>query len=123
MRLNRAISPLEHVIYGHYKAIHGIRMAIAFVITFLAIRLLHVPEATWPLITMVVVMGPISFWGNVITRALQRIMGTVFGAASGLVALYLEVFSMPLMLVWCAVVMFVCGVLALGKRPHIGPFT
>ena len=120
MRLNRAISPLEHVIYGHYKAIHGIRMAIAFVITFLAIRLLHVPEATWPLITMVVVMGPISFWGNVITRALQRIMGTVFGAASGLVALYLEVFSMPLMLVWCAVVMFVCGVLALGKRPYMG---
>jgi len=120
VRLNRAISPLEHVIYGHYKAIHGIRMAIAFVITFLAIRLLHVPEATWPLITMVVVMGPISFWGNVITRALQRIMGTVFGAASGLVALYIEVFSMPLMLVWCAVVMFVCGVLALGKRPYMG---
>lgn len=46
--------------------------------------------------------------------------GDGFGAASGLVALYLEVFSMPLMLVWCAVVMFVCGVLALGKRPYMG---
>lgn len=64
MRLNRAISPLEHVIYGHYKVVHGVRMALAFVLTFLAIRLLHVPEATWPLITMVVVMGPISFWGT-----------------------------------------------------------
>ena len=46
--------------------------------------------------------------------------GDGFGAASGLVALYLEVFSMPLMLVWCAVVMVVCGVQALGKRPYIG---
>ncbi|MCE9947770.1 FUSC family protein [Hafnia paralvei] len=120
MRLNRAISPLEHVIYGHYKVVHGVRMALAFVLTFLAIRLLHVPEATWPLITMVVVMGPISFWGNVLTRALQRIMGTVFGATSGLVALYIEIYSLPLMLVWCALVMFVCGVLALGKRPYMG---
>lgn len=69
---------------------------------------------------MVVVIGPISFWGNVTVRALQRCMGTVFGAASGLVALYLELYSMSLMLVWCTVVMFVCGIAALGKRPYMG---
>lgn len=120
MRVNRSISPLEHVIYGHYKVVHAVRMALAFVLTFLAIRLFHEPEATWPLITMVVVMGPISFLGNVLIRAIQRIMGTVFGAASGLVALYIEIYSLPLMLVWCALVMFVCGMLALGKRPYMG---
>ncbi|EHI5874233.1 FUSC family protein [Salmonella enterica] len=120
MHLNRSISPLEHVIYGHYKVVHAVRMALAFVLTFLAIRLFHEPEATWPLITMVVVMGPISFLGNVLIRAIQRIMGTVFGAASGLVALYIEIYSLPLMLVWCALVMFMCGMLALGKRPYMG---
>ncbi|BEH98417.1 FUSC family protein [Edwardsiella ictaluri] len=95
-------------------------MAISFVLTFLLIRVLAVPEGVWALITMVVVIGPISFWGNVTVRALQRCMGTVFGAASGLVALYLELYSMSLMLVWCTVVMFVCGIAALGKRPYMG---
>ncbi|WP_183130084.1 FUSC family protein, partial [Serratia plymuthica] len=65
------------------------------------------------------VMGPISFWGNVLQRALQRIAGTVFGAVSGLIALYLELYSLSLMLAWCGVVMFFCGYLTLGKRPYM----
>jgi uncharacterized membrane protein YccC len=36
----------------------------------------------------------------------------------GLIALRLELFSLPLMLIWCAVAMFLCGWLALGKRPY-----
>ncbi|ECD7340077.1 FUSC family protein [Salmonella enterica subsp. enterica serovar Newport] len=120
MCLNRAITPFEYLTYSHYKVVHGVRMAFAFVLAFMVIRLLHVPDATWLLITIVVVMGPVSFWGNVLTRALQRMMGTLFGAISGLVALYLEIYSLPWMLVWCAVVMFVCGVLTLGKRPYMG---
>lgn len=57
---------------------------------------------TWPLITLVVVMGPISFWGNVVPRAFQRIGGTILGSALGLVALKLELISLPLMVLWCA---------------------
>jgi uncharacterized membrane protein YccC len=66
-----------------------------------------------------VVMGPISFWGNVVQRVLERVAGTVCGSLSGLLALRLEVYSLPLMLVWCAVTMFVCGYLTLGKRPYM----
>ena len=83
MRLDRKISSLELLTYRHYRIVHGVRIGLAFILTFLLIRLLAVPEGTWPLITLVVVMGPISFWGNVLQRALQRIAGTVFGAASG----------------------------------------
>lgn len=119
MRLNRKISSFEQLIYRNYRIVHGIRIGVAFILTFLLIRLLAVPEGTWPLITLVVVMGPISFWGNVLQRALERITGTVFGALSGLIALYLEPFSLALMLVWCGVVMFVCGYLTLGKRPYM----
>ncbi|MDI5403844.1 FUSC family protein, partial [Salmonella enterica subsp. enterica serovar Lubbock] len=43
---------------------------------------------------------------------------TILGAALGLVALRLELFSLPLMLVWCAIAMFLCGWLALGKKPY-----
>lgn len=63
-------------------------------------------------------MGPISFWGNVVPRAFERIGGTILGAALGLVALQLEGWSLPLMLLWCALAMFLCGFLALGKRPY-----
>lgn len=119
VRLDKKISPFEHVIYRHYRIMHGLRIALAFVLTFLIVRLLAIPEGTWPLITLVVVMGPISFWGNVLPRALQRIAGTVFGSLSGLVALWLEMYSLPLMLIWSLLVMFACGYLTLGKRPYM----
>ncbi|MBN0856836.1 FUSC family protein, partial [Pseudomonas aeruginosa] len=86
--------------------------------TFLLVRLLNVPEGTWPLITLVVVMGPISFWGNVVPRAFQRIGGTIVGSGLGLVALRLELISLKLMVLWCAAAMFLCGWLALGKKPY-----
>lgn len=65
-------------------------------------------------------MGPISFWGNVVPRAFERIGGTVLGSILGLIALQLELISLPLMLVWCAAAMFLCGWLALGKKPYQG---
>lgn len=118
MRPDKSLSPLEMRVYRHYRTVHGIRIALAFILTFILIRVLNVPEGTWPLITLVVVMGPISFWGNVVPRAFERIGGTIFGAALGLIALKLELYSLPLMLIWCAIAMFLCGFLALGKRPY-----
>ena len=61
MRLDRKISSLELLTYRHYRIVHGVRIGLAFILTFLLIRLLAVPEGTWPLITLVVVMGPIRF--------------------------------------------------------------
>jgi len=120
LRLNTPLSRFDLLIYGRYRLVHGLRIALAFTLTFLLTRELKLPESTWPLITLVVVMGPISFWGNVLSRALQRVVGTIFGAACGVVALYLELYSLPLMLVWCSAIMFLCGYLALGKRPYVG---
>jgi len=120
LRLNAPLSRLDLLIYGHYRIVHGLRIALAFMLTFLLTRELKLPESTWPLITLVVVMGPISFWGNVLSRALQRVVGTIFGASCGVVALSLELYSLPLMLLWCGCIMFLCGYLALGKRPYVG---
>ncbi|MGK9172852.1 FUSC family protein [Yokenella regensburgei] len=118
MRPDKSLSPFEIRLYRHYRVVHGVRIALAFVLTFLLVRLLNIPEGTWPLITLVVVMGPISFWGNVVPRAFDRIGGTICGSALGLVALRLELLSMPVMLLWCAAAMFLCGWLALGKKPY-----
>lgn len=118
MRADKSLKPFEIQLYRHYRIVHGVRIALAFVLTFVLVRLLNVPEGTWPLITLVVVMGPISFWGNVVPRAFDRIGGTILGSALGLVALKLELISLPIMLLWCAVAMFLCGWLALGKKPY-----
>ena len=110
------LSRFDLLIYGRYRLVHGLRIAPLAFTSPSADPSLKLPESTWPLITLVVVMGPISFWGNVLPRALQRVVGTIFGAACGVVALYLSS-HLPLMLVWCCAIMFLCGYLALGKRP------
>ncbi|MBK4715966.1 MULTISPECIES: FUSC family protein [Tenebrionibacter/Tenebrionicola group] len=118
MRPDKSVTLLDIRFYRHYRVVHGARVATAFVLTFIMVRLVNVPEGSWPLITLVVVMGPISFLGNVVPRAFERIGGTLFGAIAGLAALRLELWSLPLMLAWCAAGIFICGYLALGKKPY-----
>jgi uncharacterized membrane protein YccC len=118
LRPDKSLSPFEIRLYRNYRVVHGIRIALAFVLAFLIVRIFDIPEGSWPLITLVVIMGPISFWGNVVPRAFQRIGGTILGSALGLIALKLELISLPLMLMWCAGAMFLCGWLTLGKRPY-----
>lgn len=119
MRPDKPISALQFNVYRNYRTVHGVRIALAFVLTFLLVRLMEISEGSWPLITLVVVMGPISFWGNVFPRALQRIGGTLYGSISGLIALRLELISLPGMLLWCAAIMFISGFLTLGKQPYM----
>ncbi|WP_421506714.1 FUSC family protein [Erwinia rhapontici] len=119
MRPDKPLSAFEFSLYRNYRIVHGVRIALAFILTFLLVRIMEIPEGSWPLITLVVVMGPISSWGNVFPRAVQRIGGTLFGSISGLIALKLELISMPVMLVWCAAVMFISGFLTLGKHPYM----
>lgn len=119
LRPDKPLSAFEFSVYRHYRVIHGVRIALGFILALLLVKFTSIPEGSWPLITLVVVMGPMSCWGNVFPRAIQRIGGTLFGAASGLIALKLELISLPAMLVWCSVVMFICGYLTLGKRPYM----
>ena len=119
MRLGKKISHLEQMVCRYSRWIHATRISLAFLVTFTAIRYFKLDNASWALITMLIVMAPQPYWGNVFSRAIQRTGGTVVGALSGLVALYLEIYSLPAMLLWCASVMFVCGYLTLGKRPYM----
>lgn len=59
MRADKSLSPFEIRVYRHNRIVHGTRVALAFLLTFLIIRLFTIPESTWPLVTMVVIMGPI----------------------------------------------------------------
>ena len=44
MRADKSLKPFEIRLYRHYRVVHGVRIALAFVLTFLLVRLLNVPE-------------------------------------------------------------------------------
>jgi len=48
VRPDKSLSPFEIRLYRHYRLVHGVRIALAFTLTFLLVRLLNVPEGTWP---------------------------------------------------------------------------
>ncbi|ANC42870.1 FUSC family protein [Hafnia alvei] len=113
------ITKREKFLYKHFRFVHAIRISISFVLTFVILHFANLPDHTWPLITLVVVMGPISFLGSAVPRALERIGGTLAGAILGIIALKIEMFSFAYMLIWCAICMFICGYLTLGKKPYL----
>ncbi|WP_300733322.1 FUSC family protein [Pseudomonas sp.] len=119
MQLGKKITTLEKLTCQYSRWIHASRISLAFLLTFIAIRYFNLVNATYALITLLIILGPQPYWGTVLPRALQRTAGTVLGALSGLVALYLETWSFTAMLLWCAFMMFVAGYLTLGKRPYM----
>jgi uncharacterized membrane protein YccC len=90
VRPDKSLSPFEIRLYRHYRVVHGVRIALAFILTFLLVRLLNVPEGTWPLITLVVIMGPISFWGNVVPGHLSALAAQSAAPRWGLLLLSLS---------------------------------
>lgn len=45
MRADKSLSPFEIRVYRHYRIVHGTRVALAFLLTFLIIRLFTIPKA------------------------------------------------------------------------------
>ncbi len=78
VRADKSLSPFEIRLYRHYRIVHGIRIATAFILTFLLVRLFSIPEGTWPLITLVVIIRAAS---EMVPRAFELCIGegTIFG--------------------------------------------
>ena len=50
MRADKSLKPFEIRLYRHYRIVHGVRIALAFVLTFIGIKMLivewyHIPVA------------------------------------------------------------------------------
>ncbi|KLV01469.1 membrane protein [Photobacterium aquae] len=97
----------QHFALKNYRFLYVFRVFIAFSLIQLIIRLFDIPYGTWALITAVTVMGTIPFIGGVLSKAKQRIWGTVIGALMGL-SLYL----IPAQYNWLHHLMFLAVTLA-----------
>lgn len=78
----------DRFVIRHQHMLHIARVVIACAIALIVIRVFDFPHSNWALITIIVVMGPISYLGSVLTKANQRLIGTIIGASLGL-AFYL----------------------------------
>lgn len=117
--IKKPISKLENLFYKKYRFVHSIRIAISFITSLTLIKIINIQNNSWPLITLIVIIGPISFLGNVFIKSIQRIIGTILGTISGLITLKLELISNTAMILWVITIVSVCGYLTLGKMSYI----
>ncbi|ECZ0806963.1 hypothetical protein F7430_22740 [Salmonella enterica] len=66
------------------------KVAITFIVIFCVVHALHMEQASWPLITGMVLMIPATDHRHLLRRAGERVLGTVCGAALGILALHIE---------------------------------
>ncbi|GAA5186101.1 FUSC family protein [Ferrimonas gelatinilytica] len=120
MKHSRPLSRRDHFIFSNYRIVHAVRVTLAFVLTLYLTRYLGLPESAWILLSLVVVITPISFVGNVSQRAWHRVFGTLIGALSGYLAIWLSHHAHWAMILWCALVIFSSAYFARGQRPYVG---
>ncbi|WP_064608069.1 FUSC family protein [Photobacterium sp. J15] len=100
----------DRFIIRHQAIFHLARIVIACAIALLILHIFSIPHGSWALITIIVVMGPVSYLGSVLTKANQRLLGTLVGASLGftlyLLPMNLSVFHDAILLIFIAVAMY-----------------
>ncbi|WP_407332861.1 FUSC family protein [Enterovibrio sp. 27052020O] len=72
----------------HARLLYMVRVTIVMSFILLVVRVFDVPYGYWALITAVTILGTIPFVGGVLSKARQRVLGTIAGGLIGL-ALFL----------------------------------
>ncbi|GLT19755.1 hypothetical protein GCM10007938_35380 [Vibrio zhanjiangensis] len=65
------------------NGMHALRTTFACLIAICITRLFDIPHSSWTIVTIVVVMGPASYFRTTLSKASQRLIGTLVGAFAG----------------------------------------
>jgi len=71
--------------YRHARVIHAVRVSLGLLASILLTTGIHLPHGEWASVTMLVVIGGLQHHGNIGKKAAERAIGTLLGAAIGLV--------------------------------------
>ncbi len=82
-------SRLDLLIYRHIRIIHVLKISLALLIAHLINLFYPVPYLAWTSVTIVIIMLTLPQVGGALEKSIQRIIGTLFGAAYGILILYL----------------------------------
>lgn len=84
------LNKLKELYYSNQEEnIHAIKYALAFVIGYFVVQLLPPGKSQWVIITIAVVMGSQIVVGDHVLKSILRGLGTLIGAAIGVIAIYL----------------------------------
>lgn len=121
--LRRVLRPLLDPArrYRYAMLIHAGRVALGLATSIALTTGLHLPHGEWASITLLVVIGGLQHHGNIRKKAVERALGTLFGAGAGLVIIlqqsyfHAPMLSYALIVVACAI----CAYQAIGKGGYI----
>ena len=82
-------SALERMIYRHIRIIHVVKISLALLIAHVLNLFYPVPYLAWTSVTIVIIMLTLPQVGGALEKSIQRVIGTLFGAAYGISILYL----------------------------------
>ncbi|HAT1583579.1 TPA: FUSC family protein [Raoultella ornithinolytica] len=117
--LKNKINAYDLFLYKNNKQIHALRIAIGFAICFLIFREFNIQSHSWPLISLVVVLTPTSFVGNVLPRARHRIYGTLIGVLLGLMSMFIARVSFSLSVFYIFACFLFIGFLSSTKYQYV----
>jgi uncharacterized membrane protein YccC len=111
--------------YRYARALHAVRVGLAMLVSILVTTGISVPNGIWASVTVLVVIGGLQHHGNIRKRAVERALGTVFGAVVGLlllIQLHL-IGSAALMYLLMSVAAGVCAYFAIGRPGYMALLT
>ena len=81
-------SRLERLIYRHIRIIHVLKISLALFIAHLINFCYPMPYLAWTSVTIVIIMLTLPQVGGALEKSIQRVIGTLCGAAYGIAILY-----------------------------------
>jgi uncharacterized membrane protein YccC len=116
-------SPIHR--YRHAKALHGVRVSLAMAASILLTSGIHIPHGDWASVSMLVVIGGLQHHGNIRRKAFERAIGTMVGAAIGMLVIIQNdlIGSLPFTYAVMAICTGVAGYYAIGKAGYIALLT
>lgn len=111
--------------YRHARALHGIRVALALLATLLVSRVLDLPHGVWASVSLLTVIGGIQHHGNIRKKAMERGLGTLLGAAAGLLLIVLDQYggSRAATFAGMSLLAGLCAYYAIGRGGYIALLT
>lgn len=110
-------------LYQHHRLIHTFRVTLAFVFGGAIDLAFGIPYGSWTLITIVVLMSNGPTQGDISRKSGQRIIGTIFGALAGLLAVVLYLATPWFGFSWMVFVIGLSAYHALGRASEAAVVT
>lgn len=102
-----------------HQLIQGLRLSIAWIAALSITHFYHYPDASWVMISIIVVVSTSHETKAILKKALFRILGTLAGVITGLIGLHLLPYSYPLVLAFFFLAVFVAGYFMHGEYAYI----